>query len=738
MIDTWFIHDLKKLLDEKQKLVFVDPSGEAEFLLNIVPSDYKIVKANNVMEELELRYKISNENPVQKFIVYTKTPREQLTFIREYCETNGCLEIRQIENYIKAVVHANLGLNLHLTKEELLTAAKISIGRDRAYWMELVHKGASEIFDLNQMLVPFLNDPKEFVSAMDKEVSKMFAEKVAEFVFMDYHGQPVQTLANQVAATIFQGLLKNNLSSGLKKIYAHWADSSGYATSFDNYLSNYKLDKFSIWNVSVDHPFETIDGQMLDEVIEHSGDKTWLGEKLPWLTERSRNKVAKRQNITFWSEIIHLLTFNSSAINTFDNLESVAAWYAGTFYTIDRAIRKLYTRFLNQPQKLRPLQEIYEDHNRVLLSHWFKHFNKYKNNQSGLLLRLIKQATDKTAFIVCDAITYEIAASVSEKLGNDFNVSKDLLYTGFPSVTENNMSLMYQDNGKIESIQKKREEYLQLEIAQPIQFISLEELNYSDTNSNILVCSYKDIDSLGEKLQQKALKFIDGIEDALVLKIRHIQQLGYQSVYLVSDHGFVLTGLLSESDKIEVGFTGNFQKFERFILSEPCQSKTDHLIGMQQSYGNYNYVYFAPSNRPFKTPGVYGFSHGGITPQELICPLFCFKSKNNTIEKLAVSIANKPELANMTSNSFVVDLVAQKASSLFDSARKCQLLLFADKILFSKSDIFTVQHGQKVQKEYDFDNHLVIDIILIDAETKEQIDKTTVVQKQIRNLGGLL
>jgi hypothetical protein len=738
MIDTWFIHDIKKVLDDEQILVFVDPSGEAEFLLRIIPSELKVLIANNELEELELRYKISKENIVQKLIIYTNTPKENLTFIREYCETNGCLEIRQIDTYIKTVVHTNLGLNLHLTKEELLTAAKMSIGLGSSYWMNLANKGSSEIFDLNQMILPFLDNSQRFMSIMDQQTSSMFVKSVCDFIWIDFVHQPAETLANQIATTIFRQLLQDNISPELKKIYYQWADSTGYATSFDNYLANYKLEVKALWKVSVDHPFAAIDEQMLDEVITHSGDKEWISEKLPWLTARSKNKVAKRQNIGFWSEIIQLLTFDSSAINALENLESVAAYYANTYYKTDRAIRKLYTSFLNQPKKLRPLQEIYEEHNRILLNQWFKHFGKYETNQAGLLLKLINETTENTAFIVGDAITYEIAVSVSEKLNKDFNASKELLFTGFPSVTEHNMSLMYQNNSVIEPTHKKREELLHAQVSQAIQFVSLEELNESAANSTILVCSYKDMDSLGEKLQQKALKFIDGIEDTLAQKIKQIQQLGYQSVYLVSDHGFVLTGLLSESDKIEVNFTGNIQKGERFILSESRQEKTENLIEIEQAYNGYKYLYFAPSNRPFKTPGLYGFSHGGITPQELICPLFCFKSKNNTIEKLSISITNKEELSNQTTNSFIVNMEAHKASSLLNSARKCQLLLFADNKQITKSNILTIQNEQKIQKEYEFEQHFRIDVILIDAETKEQIDKATVVKKQIRNLGGLL
>ncbi|NEW84346.1 MAG: PglZ domain-containing protein [Mariniphaga sp.] len=737
MIDTWFIHDIKKEFNEKQILVFIDPSGEAEFLLDVLPKEYIVLRANGELEELELRYKINKENLLQKLIIYTNTPKENLKFIREYCETNGCLEIRQIEQYIKATIHANLGLNLQFSKDELLTAAKISIGRDRSYWMELVHKGASVIFDLDQMLIPFLNNPKEFMAAMGQEVSAMFAQKVSDFIWVDFVRQAPQTLANQVAETMFRQLLQNNISPELKKIYLQWADSSGYAASFNTYVENFKAKAPDLWSVSVDHPFVSIDEQMLDEVITHSGDKDWLKDKLSWITQRSKNKIAKRQNIHFWSDLIQVLGFDSSGINSLDNLESVAAYYANSFYKLDRAIRKLYTRFLNHPLKMRPIQEIYEENNRLLLNQWFKHFNKYKTNQAGLLLKLMNEATENTAFIVGDAITYEIAASVSEKLNKDFNTSKELLFTGYPSVTEFNMSLMYQNDGKIEPIHKKREEQLQSQAESSIQFVALEDLSYSSSEAKFLVCSYKDMDSLGEKLQQKALKFIDEVEDTLAQKIKQIQQLGYQTIYLVSDHGFVLTGLLSESDKIEVSFTGNIQKSERFILSENQQKDTGSLIEIKQDYNNFRYIYFAQSGRPFKTPGVYGFSHGGITPQELIAPLFCFKSKDTSIEKLAAIITNKSELANVPGNSFLVNILAQKSSSLLDSARKCQLLLFADKKQITKSDLFNIQSGQQIQKEYDFDEHTSIDVILIDAETKEQMDKATAIKKQLRNLGGL-
>lgn len=40
----------------------------------------------------------------------------------------------------------------------------MSVGKDRTYWMDLSHKGASEIFDLDKELLPFVHDPENYVT----------------------------------------------------------------------------------------------------------------------------------------------------------------------------------------------------------------------------------------------------------------------------------------------------------------------------------------------------------------------------------------------------------------------------------------------------------------------------------------------------------------------------------------------------------------------------------------------
>ena len=179
MIDQWFKKDLQKIYEHHEIAVFIDESGDADFLIGCLGGDYQIFKANSELEELHIKYLIEKQrSESQKYLIYTCTEKNRLKFIREYCETDGCLEIRYLQNYIKEKVHQTLNLNINLAREELLAAAKVSIGKDKSYWLDLSHKGASEIFDLETELLLFLHDPAKYnAERFDKQLREAFYQK---------------------------------------------------------------------------------------------------------------------------------------------------------------------------------------------------------------------------------------------------------------------------------------------------------------------------------------------------------------------------------------------------------------------------------------------------------------------------------------------------------------------------------------------------------------------------------
>jgi hypothetical protein len=455
------------------------------------------------------------------------------------------------------------------------------------------------------------------------------------------------------------------------------------------------------------------------------------------LHQRSQSKQAKALDIMFWSDVIALLKFDSKDIAYLSSFDECVDFFKKHFCKLDTAIRNLYTEFLNNHKLLEPFQELYKVHVTVFLDKWFNFWSGYKENQTGTLQRIIDDAADmKVAVIVGDGVAYEIAEQVAAKVKPSIHLKKDFILGDLPSETENNMSRIYMDNGVVEAIQSKREKYL---IEQnpdvDIDLIRLDEVTEDARPGQFLICTYKDIDDMGEKLQQKALKYFSETINFFAAKISQLLDSGYGKVYLISDHGFVLTGLLSESDKISVTGGKSAKVRERYISSDDNTGYNDsHIIKECKS----GYMIFAKNMNPFKSVGNYGFSHGGATPQELITPFFCWE-RSEVSDALPVTIENKLDLKNVTGELFPITIQAEEGEgSLFSMKRKVYLVFFANKAQVHKSDVFMIKCNDKITKEYTFDGHPVQEVHLLDATTKQLLDKAIVKQNNDRDLGGLL
>lgn len=744
MIDNWFKKDIDKILGNHSIAVFVDESSEASFLLEKLKDEATVYKVANEVEELKAKYEIEKSNGNgEKYIIYTSTPKNNLKFIREYCETNGCIEIKYLEHYIKKKVNQHLNLNINLPKEELISAAKVSVGKDKTYWMDLSHKGASEIFDLEKELLPFLDNPKAFVKKFDAATQEIFYIKVAELIGQSYVEKPPSTLVLEVANYLLNGLWNNDINPVLLNVYKAWLDSVSYKASFKSYLGKYKAGKkANPFEIHPSHPFVQVDELWLKEIGTQLGNASFIASILPKINQRNADKAANGLGITFWKEVKTLLEFDEKNINQISSFKEAVDFYTKHFYKLDNAIRKLYSLFLTEKEIIEPWQVYYKNLVTIYLDKWFRYVDSYQSTQTGKIQEILDSHKDKTAIVVGDGVSWEFAEDIIEAFGrSDYQLTKNYLFAGLPSETEHNMSQLYLATGDVLPTKKEREQYItKTNKDKNIEFIDLENVNETTDKADYLICSYKDPDKLGETYQQKALKYFDQVASTYATKIKQLLQNGYKQVYLVTDHGFTLTGILENSDKIEVNFTGTTDKNERYIRSKTNQQfDSSLLIEKKLQYKEFEYCYFAKRLGPFKTPGVYGFSHGGISPQETLIPYFKWTNKNSAADLLNIIITNKSELREITGNLYAIKLQGiSDAKSLFALERKILLLFFVNGKEINKSDIITIIKGKEVKKEYQFDGYQQIEVKVLDANTKEQLDKASINKSSARDLGGLL
>jgi hypothetical protein len=740
MIDKWFKKDIEKVLKDKNIIVLIDESRKAQFLIDSLNTHIKEYVANDEIEELKVKYHIEKEaNSNQRVIIYTHTPRDNLKFIREYCEIDGSIEIKSIQNYIKQKIFENLKENINFNDQELLSAAKNSIGKDEIYWRSLI-SGTGGIFDLEKELLPFVHSPNTFIKRYDSDTKVEFYKKVNEYLKEQYVDKPAITLASEVVNHILDGLLINKLDNLSKSVYTQWLDSKEYGNSFDEYLKKYKIDEsVDIWSLSPSHPFREMDIKWLQEIGENINNSTKMINYLAKVNQRSQNQEAKKLGITFWKDIKVLLEFDQQQISSISSIDECIDFYISKLYKVDQSIRALYTEFIDNESVLTHFQEYYKDLMSIFLDKWFTFFSEYRQNQTGKLKDIIESNDEKTAIIVGDGVTYEISQNISSLVSKKYTQENNYILVDTPSITENNMSQIYVSSGKIFKSLNDREKFLANELSNKnIGFVYLDKVD-EDTQFDYLVCQYKDIDELGDKMNNKALKYFPDSEKYFAQKIEFLLNNGYKKVYLITDHGFVLTGHIKEHDKIEVDFIGNIKKAERYIRTVQKQNNINNLIEKEQVYNEYNYIYFSKSMNPFKTIGAYGFSHGGLAPQELITPYLCWSNDQVDINNLKVKIANKNELSQVTGNFYAIKLEAKSTSNdIFSNERKIVIIQFNQGKQISKSEIITLKNSDTIKKEFEFDGYNKIDLQVLDAATKELLDKTTIAKKNDRDLGGLL
>lgn len=746
MTDSWIIQDIEKHIAHRNRVVIIDPSGECAYLLPYIEKQhYTILKTDTsnkeewqrIKEELILRYQAESIHKNEKVIFYVTRPKAELSFLFDYCFTHGCIDLTNPVEWLRKKLFTNTGHQITLENPMLLTAAKLGIGKDLAWWKKIL-QNLEELVSIEDELVPFLSSPEGFLKDKEADVKRLFEEKLFELIGQTYRKVPAKTLATEVVNHLFSSLVNNDVSPGLLRIYHKWLDSHMYSKALQEYIETYKVDtQLNIWNAHPDHCFVAIDKKQLLQITANFRDKVFVKEKLQKLNNRIKSRKVASFVPQWWSDVITLFEFDNKPLAHCNSLEKVSSFYTTQFHKVDRAIRNIYAVFLQEENIVRPIQEHYESLNHELLQHWFDCSNQYQSTQQGYLPKLIAQAKPGIAIIVGDGVRYEIAAFIASQLQQKCKVSLDVMMADMPSETENNMSALYVGNNEVFSVHKDREKKLNEATGKAITYLNLEALHYG-IKAEYLLLTYKDIDSAGEKLQMGAIKLFKEFENVLTEKIQLLLNMGYHQVHLVTDHGFVLTGLLDEADKIDPMVSGKKEVNERFIRAIEKQSGTD-WIPFEKTYGEFNYVYTAKSHRPFKSKGVYGFSHGGFTPQEIIIPNFVFSKDAPTTKGLEVSILNKKELSEVTGELFGLKIQATvKADNLFSMSRKIQVLLYANNITYSSSNIIIIEPGATQSFDFSFSGNNEIIAVIVDATNQEQIDSVKIKKSNARDLGGLI
>ena len=127
-------------------------------------------------EELYLRYEVETTHKDTPVVFYITREQDKLSFLFDYCFTHGCLDLSNPTEWLKKKLFANTGLQVQMDNTLLLTAAKLGIGKDIAWWKKKLHD-LEELVNIDDELQDFLHDPESYMASKDADVRQLFERK---------------------------------------------------------------------------------------------------------------------------------------------------------------------------------------------------------------------------------------------------------------------------------------------------------------------------------------------------------------------------------------------------------------------------------------------------------------------------------------------------------------------------------------------------------------------------------
>ena len=734
MIGQWFLDKVKELTDAHHRLVITDTQGDGAFLLAYLPARrYIILTASKASEERRVRTEAERDYREKNVIFYTTIPQKKLSALQEYAATCGCIVLDDMEAYIKQTLHDELGLHTHVDGRTLLLAAKMSRGRDENWWRGIA-SGISNPLQPSQLITDFLKSPESYAQESDSDVYAVMQEEACKIAGKPKTNQKPEVLATEVMASLFNKMLDGSAGGELLDIYYAMADSEEMKEQLQAYIDGFTIPATG-WNpytCHADHPFTSIDKEMFKILSEKLKQHEDITEVQRYITHRLASKKTLRYKSSWLKEVQTLLDFNIGQPHLVNSLPQLAEYYRDTFAPLDTAMRRIYVEWLNEPDVLRPVQEYYEGQNKLMLDAWFGLTDKYEQTQQGLLAKMFAKGRNKSAIIVCDGLRLEMAEAIARrKFHSGITIEKTTAWSKLPSVTPNGMSALYGLPSAIGDSTAKRQAALKQEIPD-VEIMQLDKLNSSVTAAK-LVLTYGNIDEIGEKLQMAGLAEISSFEEKLYTTIHQLLRMGYTDVFLTTDHGYVITGILDEADKVVPPAGTNYE--ERFAVAD--NPNACGLIERNDVWTNGSYQYYASTDKPFCTRGRYGYSHGGMTPQECLIPAYHFAEKNVKMG-LKVSISNKADLNAVTGQFYTIKLAGSgDTNDMFESERKVQLLFYSeDGSEESKSSIIKIKADDVLDLENTM-NASQLKVVVIDAQTTEQLHVCIIRKYVSRDLDDL-
>ncbi|SDC56483.1 BREX-1 system phosphatase PglZ type A [Geotoga petraea] len=264
----------------------------------------------------------------------------------------------------------------------------------------------------------------------------------------------------------------------------------------------------------------------------------------------------------------------------------------------------------------------------------------------------------KSVVIISDALRFEVAKELEEKLNENFRSETKLntRVSSIPSITSigmasllpNNENINIKDDGSVLIGDKptsnidNRKEILKSdrEKSTAIKFnnfmdMNLEEQKEFKKQNDLIYIYHNSIDATGDNAasEERVFNACKEAIDEIYNLSRALKNIGFTNIIITSDHGFLYQKSKMESYEKLPREKIDYISYKRRYFITNKEIKNHNYLSFKLDYlANQDlFAYFPKGNIRFNTQGAgSNFVHGGLSLQEIVIPELIFKPVKST------------------------------------------------------------------------------------------------------------
>ncbi len=317
-----------------------------------------------------------------------------------------------------------------------------------------------------------------------------------------------------------------------------------------------------------------------------------------------------------------------------------------------------------------------------------------EEQQTGFYSKIKNNAEKNRVFvIISDALRYEVAVELKDKLKHDIQCTADLSARGgiFPAVTKFGMAALLPNSNNItvkknhknildvyiddmpteglenrtKILKKANEKSIALKFDEIITMKKQERVNL--VKGMDIVYFYHDrIDETGHTHETDVFASCEKAEEEIIRLVKIItNEFNSTNIYITSDHGFLYTySPLGEYNKVDKkDFVDNTVEIDRRYVITDLNAKPESLMPVRFLGGRTEFKAFTPREnlRIKKSGSGINYVHGGVSLQEIMIPeIYCHFLRNQSKSYLnnKALIDNKPvEVALLSTTRKISNMI---------------------------------------------------------------------------------